>query len=82
MKLEIEITDALLTQIAERVAVILRVGKASTYTVGEAAAILGVCKKTITRRIEAKLIPSVPNIRPPRIPADFIDRAVTTNPRA
>lgn len=76
MKIEVEFTDTQLTQIAQRVALILRVGKSDTYSVKETAAKLGVIAKTVDRRIKAGLIPQLPNLKSVRIPAAFIDKLV------
>ncbi len=81
MILQLELSKAQLAEIAKEVAVMIRAGKADTYTVQEAAQMLGKSVRTITRRIEAETIPKVPNLgRGVRIPAAFIDRLVNPNP--
>ena len=72
--LEVKLSDEQLDLLADRIAKKLRNAETSTYSVAEAAAVLGVCSKTVARRVEAGSIPRIPSIRPTRIPADFIDR--------
>ncbi|GAA5117041.1 helix-turn-helix domain-containing protein [Luteolibacter yonseiensis] len=75
----VQLSDDDLEKIANRVAAKIRAGKADTYSVKEAAKVLGVSIKTVNRRIQAKLYPRVPNMRSVRIPAAFIDRLVEPN---
>lgn len=44
------------------------------YSVAEAAALTGMCRKTIERRIAAKVIPVIPGYRRHRIPSSYIER--------
>lgn len=69
MILEIELSDTQLAKIADMVAAKLERKNRTAYTVAEVAKRLGVSNRTITRRIEAKVIPTVPGIGAKRIPA-------------
>lgn len=80
MTLQVELSDEQLVQIANLVAVKIRAGQATTYSKKEAAAVLGVSVKTIHRRIEAAIIPTIPNLGAVRIPAAFIDQLVNPHP--
>lgn len=80
--LQVELSDAQLAEIAEQVARINRTGKATTYSVAEAAKILGVASKTISRRVQAGVYPRIPNLKSVRISAAFIDQLVNPNPEA
>lgn len=82
MILQVQLTDDQFEELAKRVAIKLRVGKADTYSVREAANVLGVSPKTVQRRVIAKLIPRIANISPIRIPAAWVDQQVNPNPDA
>lgn len=82
MIVQLEISEEQLAKIADLVAMKIRDRKADTYSKYQAATILGVHHRTIDRRIEAGLIPRVPNLKSVRIPAAFIDKLVNPNPDA
>jgi hypothetical protein len=72
--LEVILSEKQLDLLADKIAKKMRNAEASTYSIAEAAAVLGVCSKTVARRVEAGILPHLPNIRPIRIPAESIDR--------
>lgn len=77
MILEIELSDSQLAKIADMVAAKLNGG---TLTVGQVAKAFSVSTKTINRRIKAGIIPTLPGISPPRIPAAYVDGMLNPNP--
>lgn len=82
MTIELELNDTQMERLASMVAIKLRAGMATTYSVTEAAKLLGVCSKTVSRRVEAKVYPRVPGLKSIRIPAAFIDRLLNPDPTA
>lgn len=77
MQIEVKLTDHQLPLLASLIAAELR--GSATYSKKEAAEKLGVSEKTIQRRVDAKLIPRVPNLNNVRIPCSFIDKLVNPN---
>ncbi len=79
MTLTIQLTDEQLEQLTEALVAKIgpAVGKRDGYSAAEAAQRLGVSKATVTRRIAAGLIPTIPNVSPARVPADYVARMMT-----
>ena len=76
MIIKLEFTEEQVAEIAKQVVGLLRAGLPDVYTVREAAKMLRIDPKTIRRRIDAGLIPTVPNIGATRIPALFIEELI------
>lgn len=63
-------------QLAELVAGHIRKRKDS-YTVTELAKALNVCPRTVKNHIKAKIIPTIPGVKPTRIPASYMENLKT-----
>ena len=79
MSFFLELSETQLDQLAEIVARKLDARPAKdALSIIEAAEKTGVSKDTISRRIAAGLIPTIPGLSPVRIPSDFIARMMKT----
>ena len=80
IQLSITLTNDQLDELVQRVAEELRKKPAptqDTYSVNEAAKILGVSGMTIRRYIAADILPRVPNLYSVRIPSNGIQRLLS-----
>lgn len=72
----IQVTDELLAAITDAVVAKLgsQYGGRDGYSAQECADRLDISKATVIRRINAKSIPTIPGIKPQRVPADYVAR--------
>lgn len=81
MTLTFELSNEQIQEIADVVAAKLKgLTATKTYTVSQAAKVLGVSNETIRRRIRAGLIETVPNMGVVRITAATMARILGENP--
>jgi hypothetical protein len=72
--LEVTLSDETLERLAEKIAAkTQRTIRREPYTIEQAAKALGVCGATIRRRVQAGIIPCVPNIGKRLVPASAIE---------
>lgn len=79
MTITIQLTDEQLEQLTEALVAKIgpAVGKRDGYSAKETAQRLGLSKATVDRRISAGLIPTIPNVSPACVPADYVARMMT-----
>lgn len=80
MKVELELSDEQVGAIID--GMLAKAGNLQTrgLTYEQAADLLNVSPATVRRRVDAGIIPTIPNISPQRIPSNFIDRLLNTKP--
>lgn len=80
MRLSFELTPEQLDELAERVADHMgkqKPAQKDTYTIKEAATRMDVHQVTIRRRVKAGTIPIIPGLGAIRIPASYVEAALT-----
>lgn len=72
----IQLTDEQFEALASAVVAKLgsQYGSRDGYSAQECADRLDISKATVIRRINAKSIPTIPGIKPQRVPADYVAR--------
>lgn len=76
----LELSDEQIHAIAVEVAKIKGLPDRDAFSINEVAERIGVSSLTVRRRVTAGIIPVLPGIKPPRIPANYVAQMLDHKP--